>query len=48
MKLLWIISADFKLADQLLIRYSAFGNAGERMGVRWNITLFTYRFQESL
>jgi hypothetical protein len=48
MKLLVIISVDFDVINQLLIRYFAFIRYWRKMGVKWDCTSAIYRFQESL
>jgi len=46
--LLGIISVDFDVIDQLLIRYSAFIRHWRKIRIQWNRTSVIYRLQESL
>jgi len=43
-----IISVDFDVIDQLLVRYSAFVTYWRKMGVWWGSTWLIYRFKQSL
>jgi len=47
-KLLGIISVDFDILDQLLLRYSTFKYLQGKVGVQWGSTSAMYKLQESL
>jgi hypothetical protein len=48
MKFLGIISVDFNIVDQLLIRYSAFVRYWRKMQAQWVRTSIIHRFRKCL
>jgi len=48
MKFLGIISVDFNIVDQVLIRYSAFVRYWRKMQAQWVRTSIIHRFRKCL